>query len=261
MMSEEQVLDNPQESEVEQPQGPTIEDVAREMGWNPEHDGPDKIDAAEFVRRKPLFDKIKQQSKELKDIKRMVEKITTTHKQISEAQYRRGIADAERRMKAAKDTLDVDAYGQALQDKQQLEQAVVAQNTQAELPPEVAEWCERNKWFDADTVMQADALEYREKFVRLNPNAPIKDVLAYVEKKIRKEYPEAFEEEKPRDKPKPSAAAVETGGSEGGKSDPFAKLKSSMSAEEKRIMKMFIGPGKMTEAEYLKDYAAVRGEK
>lgn len=256
-MSEEQVVEAPA---AEEQQGPPIEDVAREMGWNPEHDGPDKIDAAEFVRRKPLFDKIKQQSKELKDIKRMVEKITTTHKQISEAQYRRGITDAERRMKAAKDTLDVDGFQAAMNDKVALEQAVVAQNMQAELPPEVAEWCERNKWFDTDTVMQADALEYRERFVRLNPNAHIKDVLAYVEKKIKKEYPEAFEEAKPEVK-KPTAPAVETGGSDGGKSDPFAKLKSSMSAEEKRIMKMFIGPGKMTEAEYLKDYAAVRGEK
>lgn len=263
-MSEEQVLEQQEQQEVTPevaPQAPTVEEIAREMGWNPEHDGPDKIDAAEFVRRKPLFDKIKQQGKELKEIRRMLEKVTTTSKMMSEAQYRRGIADAEKRMKAAEDTLDINAFKQAATDKAQLEHGL-QQIAAPEIPPEVAEWCDKNPWFDSNEMMQADALAYREQYVRVHPNAPITKVLAYVEQKIKKDYPEAFEAERPKkQEAKPSTPPVESGGNSGGKADPYAKLKSAMSAEEKRIMKQFIGPGKMSEAEYLEQYATVRGDK
>jgi hypothetical protein len=251
----------PQDTHQETPQDPTVEDLAREMGWNPEHEGPDKLSADEFVRRKPLFDKIKQQGKELKEIRRMLEKVTTTSKLMSEAQYKRGIADATKRMKAAEDTLDINAFKQAATEKAQLEQGLQQVST-PDIPPEVEEWCNNNKWFDENDAMQADALAYREQYVRVHPNAPISKVLQYVEQKIKKDYPEAFEAEKPKPAAaKPSTPAVESGGNSGGKVDPFAKLKNAMSAEEKRIMKQFIGPGKMTESEYLEQYATVRGEK
>ena len=40
----------------------------------------------------------------------------------------------------------------------------------------------------------------------------------------------------------------------------MAKLRASMTAEEKRIMRMYVKPGGMTETEYLTSYAQVRGE-
>jgi cytochrome c556 len=68
----------PTEAPVEQaPQRSDIETRALEMGWRPkeEFEGSedDFIDAKEFVRRKPLFEKIEHQSKELKQIKQALE--------------------------------------------------------------------------------------------------------------------------------------------------------------------------------------------
>lgn len=237
----------------------SVEEVAREQGWNPDYDGPDKIDAAEFVRRKPLFDKIKSQSKELKEVKKLVEGMANTYKSMSAAQYQKGIKDAEARMKQAKADYDVEAYEAAAQDKATLEKA--KESVAAEIPPtdqaEIDAWCDRNPWYDTNKIMRTDALEYREKFIKRNPDATTAEVLEYVENKMRKDYPDAFEEKK--ETRRTAAPVVESAVSSQHK-DPLAKLKASMSAEEKRIMGMFVKNGGLTEAEYLKDYAAVRGD-
>ncbi len=255
-MSEELTEAVEQQEDQQEQKGPSIEDIAKEQGWNPNHEGPDKIDAAEFVRRKPLFDKIKAQNKELKEIKKSVDLMAQTYKSMSEAQYKRGIADADKRMKAAEEALDIDGYKEAAADKALLETSHT--DIKGPVPPEVEDFCARNPWFDNDPIMQTDALEYREKYIKRNPDASLSDVLKYVEIKIKKDYPEKFEQS-PKEVKKPSAAAVEDGTPGASvSSDPLIKLKNSMSPEERRVMKMFTGSGQMTETEYLKSYAEVR---
>ena len=239
---------------------PTIEETATAQGWNPDYDGADKIDAAEFVRRKPLFDKIKAQSNELKKVTKLMEGMAGTFKSATEAQYRKGIADAEARMKAAEAAFDITEYKAASADKSKLEAAQAAHTAPVSEPAEVTEFCERNPWFEKDPAMRTDALDYRENYLRRNPGAPVADVLAYIEKKIARNYPEAFkkgeEEEKPAGAGK-QAAAVE-GSTSSPKVDPLAKLKASMTGEEKRIMGMYTKNGQMTEKEYLESYSTVR---
>ena len=237
-------------------QTPTIEETAKAQGWNPDYDGTDKIDAAEYVRRKPLFDRIKQQSKKLKDVEKLVEGMATTYKAMSEVQFKKGIAAAEAKMKDAEDTFDVKAFKEASAEKVALETAQATIKPTAE-PAEVAEFCERNPWFEKSATMRTDALEYGDKFMQRNPHATIAEKLEYIETKIKKDYSDHFTD--PPDKKKP-VATVE-GASPASHTDPLAKLKASMSSEEKRIMKMFVGDpkdGKMTEADYLKSYSEVR---
>lgn len=249
------------EQQQEAPKGPTIEDLAREQGWNPDHSGPDKLSAEEFVRRKPLFDKIHAQSRELKEIKRSVAAMADTYKSMSEAQYRRGIADAQKRMDEAEASFNVAAFKEAQQEKSDLESASRAIPKVDPVPAEVEDFCERNPWFDKDKVMQVDALEYKDRYLKRNPSAPLKEVLEYVEARIKRDYPEKFAAASSPSaaKREGSASAVEGGGSASkGSADPLAKLEASMSAEEKRVMAMFTSGGKMTKAEYLKSYAEVR---
>lgn len=253
---------NPEPSEIK---SPSVEDLAREQGWNPEYSGPDKIDAAEYVRRKPLFDKIHAQSRELKEIKRSVDSMASTYKSMSSAQYRRGVAEAEKRMAEAEASFNVGAYKEAAADKAAMEQAQasVEQTSAPTVPAEVEVWCEANPWFDKDKIMQVDALEYKDRYVKRNPSAPLKEVLEYVEARIKKDYPEKFATKQSSGSSGLSGSAkppaVEGGGSGAPqKSDDYSKLESSLSAEERRVMKMFTDGGKMTKAEYLKDYAQVR---
>ena len=257
----ENTLPDGQEPAKDQSAAPSIEETAREQGWNPDYTGPDRIDAAEFVRRKPLFDKIRLQSRELREIKQSVDAMAKTYKSMSEAQYRRGIADAAKRMDEAEATYNVGAYKEALKEKTELEaaQASVSHTIPEGLPPEVADFCNRNPWFDKDKIMQVDALEYKDRYIKRNPNAPLKDVLLYVEERIKRDYPEKFTREKAPTSPPPKVPTVETGGpSTPTTNDSLAKLKASLTSEEKRVMKMFVTPGGMTEAEYLKSYAEVR---
>ncbi len=243
-----------------QTKGPTIEEIAKAQGWSDQYDGPDKIDAAEFVRRKPLFDRIQNQNNSIKRLEKLVEGMAGTFKNATDAQYKKGIQDAEKRMADARGSFDVAAFEQAQADKQKLEQAQAAHVTAPTgEPAEVTEFCERNPWFEKDPAMRTDALDYRENYLRRNPNAPIKDVLAYVEKKIQRDYPEAFKKPDTDDDAPPArrASAVE-GSTASPKGDPLAKLKASMTGEEKRIMAMFTKGGQMTEKEYLESYSAVR---
>jgi hypothetical protein len=249
---EEESTQSGEEIKEVQELAPSIEDIAKSQGWNPEHEGPEKIDAAEFVRRKPLFDKIKAQSRELKQIKKSVDQMASTYQSMSEAQYNRGIKEAEKRIKTAEDNQDLDGYRQAVSDKESLEST--KPSLPEVMPSEVQSFVERNPWFDKNKIMQADALDYKDKYLKRNPGAPLDEMLKYVETKIKKDYPEEFGEKKSS----PRVAIVETGGSTESRVDPLAKLKSSMSPDEKRVMKMFTESGKMTEKEYLTSYAQVR---
>jgi hypothetical protein len=108
--------------------------------------------------------------------------------------------------------------------------------------------------------MQVDALEYKDRYVKRNPSAPLNEVLAYVEARIKKDYPEKFPVTPSAPaKSAPTTPPVEGGSGEGSsKSGDFNKLEASMTGEEKRVMAMFTAKGKMTKAEYLKSYAEVR---
>lgn len=240
-----------------EPSGPTIEEQAQKMGWNPDHQGVDKLDAAEFIRRAPLFERIKKQSDSIKRLEKLVEGMANTYKGATEAQYKKGIKDAEDRMKTAEAEYDVAAFKQAQAEKAALETQQAATIAPAAEPQEVTDFCERNPWFEKSATMRTDALEYGDKFMKRNPDATIAERLEYIETKMKKDYPDAFAAPDEEDKPRKSAAAVE-GAGHGGKVDPLAKLKNSMSSDEKRIMAMYTKNGNMTEKEYLESYSTVR---
>ena len=214
------------------------------------------------MRRKPLFDKIKAQNRDLKELKKTVNGMAETFKQMSAAQYAKGIKDASARMEAAEKTYDVAGYKQAAMEKAQLEtaQQQSAAPPDAE-PPEVADFMTRNPWFDKDRTMTADALDYREKFMRANPRAELTEILEYVEARIKRDYSDKFKA--PGEPARRTAgSSVESGNPPAVGNNPLAKLKAKMSSEELRIMRHFVTgkPGAMTETEYLTDYAQVRGE-
>src|SRR5690349_15603602 len=83
-----------------------------EMGWNPEFDGPDEdfIDAKEFVRRKPLFDKIEHQSKELKQVKTALEALKVYATTANETAYKKALSDLKSARKVALTEGDGDKF-------------------------------------------------------------------------------------------------------------------------------------------------------
>ena len=78
------------------PQVSEIEQRALDMGWRPreEFQGSDDdfIDAKEFVRRKPLFDKIEHSSKEIKELRKAFNALTEHYTKVKETEYNRALS-------------------------------------------------------------------------------------------------------------------------------------------------------------------------
>ena len=73
----------------------SIEEKAISMGWRPkeqfEGDEEEFIDAKEFVRRQPLFDRIESQNKQLKNVTKALEALKTHYTRVEEAAVQKAI--------------------------------------------------------------------------------------------------------------------------------------------------------------------------
>src|SRR3990172_13012748 len=70
-----------------------MEQRAMSMGWRPKDewrgDEVDFIEAGEFVRRKPLFDKIDSTNKRLRDVEQSLNQLAHHHAQVKETEFQR----------------------------------------------------------------------------------------------------------------------------------------------------------------------------
>ena len=145
-----------------------------------------------------------------------------------------------------------------------LQQAKTAAAPKDTTPPEVDEWCDRNTWFESDKGMKADALEYRAKYLKANPDASITDTLEYIEKKIKKDYPEVFTAEKKEETPPRKAgpaAGPEGAGTGGSSKDTWEKHEKDLNQTERDTMNALCGMmhnGKpvITKKQYIDNLAA-----
>lgn len=263
-MSEIQQEDLDLDSNQEE-QGPSeVEQKAIDMGWKGkdsfEGDESEFIDAAEFVRRKPLFDKIESQSRQMKDIKKALDALKIHHDKVKDTEYKRALDALKIQKKQALVDGDADQLLQVedaideIRSAQQKEQQ--EQKTTPEIHPDFVKWVNGNHWYTTDTEMRdtADALgiAYRNSHPDADPN----EILRVVEQKIKKTYPEKFIN------PKRSNPSTVEGGSN---NTPTRKTKESftLSDEERQIMRSFERQGlfdaKYTKEMYLEEVKSTRG--
>jgi len=266
-MTEEvdQVQDTP-EGNVEQPQVSEIEQRALDMGWKPreEFEGSDDdfIDAKEFVRRKPLFDKIESQSKEVKNLRKAFESLSQHYTKVNEAAYQRAYNELKIARRQARADGDFDRED-AIEDEMKRVETQAAQlkqlnkeSTQASEPPQLVEWKSKNKWYgsDEDLTAYADSIGTKLNREGMAPD----DVLVEVEKRVKANFPHKFKN--PR---KESAPHVEQSGGRASRAESF-----EMTDLEKKIMNDItrqINPktGKpvITKEQYIADLKAVRSSR
>src|SRR6188474_2277784 len=101
-------IDLGQEGQVPEnaePQQSDVEQRALEMGWRPKEqfngDEHEFIDAGEFVRRKPLFDKIEQLSKRSKETEKALRLLQEHHTKVEETAKKQVIAELKAQKKNA----------------------------------------------------------------------------------------------------------------------------------------------------------------
>lgn len=235
--------------------------AAREQGWVPkeEFNGDEHtwIDAAEFLRRGPLFKKIDDQSKQLKDVKRALQEMAKLNADIRDNEYKRALTTLREQKRTALLEGDADAVIAAdekielvREEQTQLKSQAQNQSSQEpELNPEFVQWTDRNSWYKNSAPMKAYADALGVDLARAG-NTPA-EVLRKVEIEVRKEFPNKFRNPN-QDKP----GSVESGSVKGagGSSDNF-----QLTPEERRVMQTFVRTGALTEKEYIESLRKVRG--
>ena len=238
-----------------------IEQKAIEMGWRPQEefdgDPDDFIDAKEFVRRAPLFEKIEHQSKELKAVRKSLEALKDHYSNVNEAAFDRAMKQLKEQQKQALVESDPDKFyeiEQARENLQKEKEAFVKTQQGLEIKEEVPihptlqAWYIRNPWYQNKPHMRVYADQVAQSYAgRMDPEK----VLQKIEEAVREEFPNQF-----RNRNKDAPGAVEDGSSRRGgasKSDnSLAGIEKGLTEDERRVMNRLVRDGHVTKEKYLR---------
>lgn len=237
------------------------EQRALEKGWKPkeEWEGPEDEwkPAKVFNEIGELKERLSVTERDLKKSNKITNLMKEHHLNVRKTAYDQAVQD----LRAARnEALQAENFAQAEQFRDQLNdiqtrfqesnvlppavEAEVRQQVQ-EPDPEFFAFADRNPWYKPggrdELSKEADALG--AAFKLQNPAAPYKELIANVEKKIRRLYPEKFE--------RPSNPVNEPGSQTG--IAPASAVR--LSPEQREIAKGF----GMTDAEYAKELRSYKG--
>ena len=249
--------ENQEVKPVEPAQPSEIELKAMEMGWKPQEEfdpdsGKEWIPADEFIRRKPLFDKIEAVTRELKSVKQGMEAFKQHHEKVKQTEYQRAMEDLKRQRQEAIEEQDAVKAFEVSDKMRELERSQEKVETTGVNNPLFEEWVTENKWYKNDEDLRefADALGIMYAQKKMSPP----DVLTKVSEEVRKKFPEKF-----RNQNKDRASAVETAAGKPrtpkSTNDDYA-----LSEDERKIMRKIVSTGVMTEAECIKELKRTKGE-
>ena len=172
------------------------ESAARAEGWKSKEELGDAFDpgrhvnAEEFIKRKPLFETIKQQSKAIKELKKTVDSVVQFSKQNAELEVKRAIDALNAQKREAISLGDVETV-ERIDKSIKLHEESAKKAVEPSVPPEVVEWTANNEWFDADMEMQDFATAYCASYAKRRPNDSITAALEATEKAVRKAFPDS----------------------------------------------------------------------
>jgi len=243
------------------PEVPDVEAQALENGWQPEEDfkadpknaGKKWRPAEEFMDRKSLFDKIEDQHKQIRDLKKGVDALSKHNQTIEQATYERAIRELKAERKKALEDNDL-AKAEDLRDRidevtSQKQSAPVATAGQQE-HPEYTQFKQSNPWYEKDVKMTAWADGMGALLARQGKSPS--DVLVEINKLAREEFPEKFVKRNPN---KDDAPDVTTGRQSRSTAGTF-----KLTEEEERVMKRMIRAGaKIDEKEYKEQIKRSKG--
>lgn len=248
---------NDAQEQVAAPAPSANEVEARSAGWVPkeEYSGDENkwVDADEFVRRGPLFEKINVQSRELKEVKKALDQLKVHHATVKETAFKEALAALKAEKREAfvdgdpDKIIEIDDKIAEIKDQQrafaQDRAKEVTEAVQAEVHPEFSAWTNRNPWYTTSAPMKAfaDALGLELKAAGHTPT----EILRKVEAQVKEEFPNKFRNAN-RDKP----GAVEGAGKGSGKG-ASATTNDNLTEFERQAMNRFVRMGIMTKEQYM----------
>jgi hypothetical protein len=244
----------------------SIEDRAREQGWRPKEefsgDVSKWVSAETFVAKGELIEKIESLGKKLKDSEKTMNMLKEHYSKVKDTEFKNAVAFLKAQKKEAYEQGDVDKIIELddkiaeFRDTQKRQKEVEASETQPDVHPDFAAWVSDNSWYDKDSEMRGDADAIGASYKKNNPSKTAAEVLEHVTNRVKKLYPEKFQNQN-RNRP----SAVEGSGTRSGSSrDNF-----SLTDEETKVMQTFIRNGiigtngVMTKEDYIKQVKETRG--
>lgn len=239
-----------------------IERKAMEMGWRPKEefsgDEVDFIDAKEFVNRKPLFDKIEHQSRQLKNVTKALEALKQHYTVVQETEYQRALAALKQERKTALVEGDGDKFDRIDDQIKDVEKQMEVVKANANTPavqedtthPEFAAWIAKNTWYanEETEYMRVFADKFGGNLAKRG--VPPAEVLKQVEQAVRKEFPNKFVNPNKELAPDVSTSR---GTQKATKSDTF-----ELTEQERNIMNTLVRGGHITKEKYLADLRAAK---
>lgn len=235
------------------------ETLAMTRGWKPkeEWDGDEKEwkPAKVFNEIGELKEKVSASEKELKKTNKVIQLMKEHHLKVRQNAYKDAVEALKAERQAALKEQDfakaeeirdqIDDVKEKFTNDDKLPAAVEREVAAQEPDPAFLEFADRNPWYKPganEMSKKADAIGWAYK--QQEPDLSFKEIIARVEKDIRKLYPEKFEA--PRN---PVNDSSNNGGA--GKKDGDVKL-----TEEQRAVAKSFG---MTDAEYAKELKSYNG--
>lgn len=243
------------------------EERALAMGWNPDKydkDSEEYIDAKEFVRRKPLFDKISDTTKRLKNVEETLTQLASHHQKVKEVEYQRALKELRLEKRAALKEGDTmvaleleDKMDQLAEQHQQEVAEIREQQQQPQQGPsnEFLSWVKDNDWYLKDEDMHDFADGAAAAYIQ---RAKIKgelltedSVFRHVLDKVKRAYPEKFEN------PNRQRASAVSSSERSGKP---VKSTYKLSDEEEQVARNFEKSGIMSREKYIEERKRMQGE-
>ena len=255
---------------------------AQQKGWKPLEqytgDPADWVDAAEFLGRQKLYDKLHDSRRQITKMERDIASMAKHFTDMEEASYQRALKDLRTEQAIAVDNQDTAAVVKVTDEIADLKakQASKVQQQQAQpqahLTEEFQQWKQDNSWFESDTEMTQDAISIGIGYAAANQGKTQEEILKHVSDRVKKIYPEKFQK---KAQPKRGAPVVESGKENGGEQAVAAATKkgkltvSDLDERETATMKTFLKRGVFKDAAkkrgiseqqvYLEDLAKARG--
>ncbi len=234
--------------ETSESQYTETEKQAMEQGWNPNHNGPNKKSAEQFLRDGSFFKKIDEQKKEISELKSLVKQQLDHNKKIEQASYEKALKDLQAAKYKAVQEGDIDAYNhienQTKIVQEQLNQNAPQQPVQNGKSAELTNFLETNKnWFNLETpenrrmaamansIFQIEVEEANRFGYQVNEA----ELLKKVEKEIKETFKHRFENTNQK---KPSLVTNSTTSGSTGSSIEYKGLTKQQQELIKRVKKI-----------------------
>lgn len=256
-VSEDKKVENQEEKKIEFSE---IELKAMKMGWRPKEDFDDEedfVDAEEFVKRKPLFDANARLKSELKDVKKALRELANFQLKIREDERKSVLAELRNQKKQALEEGNAEKLIEIDEQIADVRAEEIAQKNQPRVQqgphPNFVSWVEKNPWYAQDAELRAEADAIGVSYAASHPGIEPEEVLKIVSARVRKMYPEKFQNP---NRSRPSAVEGSSNAKSGSKKEVDSY---ELTEDERRVMNTFVRAGVMSKEDYIAELKKIKG--